>query len=132
MLDLVNWQFSLHCMVIFLAGQKGQLCMSKGDSSLLPFYLLPLHSSNFQCHTDIWELIEGINPNPFSNEKDITLEPPGVPVLHPRSQELPPKSGKSSWWMPNLSFSIVKIERSGIHQIESIFQAKSIGTLKIT
>ena len=40
-------------------------------------------------------------------------------------------SSTSSWWMPNLSFSIVKIERSVLHQIPSILQDKSIGALKI-
>ena len=34
--------------------------------------------------------------------------------------------------MPNLSFLIVKIEKSVIHQIVSILQDKSMGALKIT
>ena len=34
--------------------------------------------------------------------------------------------------MPNLSFSIVKLQRSVIRQIASAFKDKSIGALKIT
>ena len=42
------------------------------------------------------------------------------------------KVRKCSWWMPNLTFSILKIERRVIHQIVCISKDKSIGVLKIT
>ena len=42
------------------------------------------------------------------------------------------KVRKCSWWMQNLTFSILKIERSVIHQIVCILKDKSIGVLKIT
>ena len=41
-------------------------------------------------------------------------------------------SSKSSWWMPNKLFSIMKLERSVIHQTISILQDLSISALKIT
>ena len=51
---------------LFLADPKGQHCISSGDR--LPDSVRLL-SSNFQCYTDISELDEGINPNPFPNDK---------------------------------------------------------------
>jgi len=87
-------------------------------------------SSNFQCYTDISELNEWINPNPFPNENYGLGHHIGTPWGSSSPSQESGTSSTSSWWMPNLSFSIVKIERSVIHQIESILQDKSIGALK--
>ena len=62
---------------------------------------------------------------------DITLEPFGVPDLHLRSQEHPPKLGSVPEGWSNIFFKFWR-QRSVIHQIVCIFWDKSNGLVKIT
>ena len=89
------------------------------------------HFLYFQCYTDISELNEGINPNPFPNKKYGQGHHIGTYWGSWSPSKESGTSSKSSWWMPNQLFSIVKLERSVIHQIISILQDFSIGALKI-
>ena len=87
------------------------------------------------CHTYISELDEGINPNSFPYKRYGQVDHIGSTWgSSSPSQEsgTSSKVRKCSWWMPNLTFSILKIERRVIHQIVCILKDKSIGVLKIT
>ena len=61
--------------------------------------------------------------------KDITLEPLGVADLHLRRQERPPVSGRVPDKYPNLSFSILEIERSV--NIVGVIILKSLGVVDL-
>ena len=97
------------CQIYFLAGPKGQLCISNTDwlAGWVAGWLAPADLLKFQANeghttntclllpsTQNW--MKESTPILFQMKsivKDITLEPLGVPDLHLRSQECPPKSG---------------------------------------